>query len=1295
MQSAVYAQQPEDKTVLVAISNSSVIVIDRVLYTALKRLGYDPVIERMETKTAINSVDVGDKYILGAVSGMEEHGTNLIRVPEVVSASDCMVYVKEGSDVVINSWQDVRDLRIAYNSNQIYIENNLQQYCDNPLKFNNSEKAFEALQNNQADAVIILEFDYADNIVPKGIVKTKAVDTLAAYSYVNKEYAYLAPQLTAEYKEMRQDGTLDKIKNQQPIKDKEGKIVLHVSSYNTDMVWENQLIQGTKDSLKDHEEITYINVPLNTRRQQGADLNKDIARDYLCDELLEKIPDVLIVSDNNALNFVVSNYATLFVNVPIVFCGINQFHSSMLNGLDDYSTGVVECVSARETVEEMVKLYPNTKKVFMINDYSLSGQKIKDSIVEDLGGYKGNVSFEYNENLSISDLAKKIESLDKDTLVLLGTYFTDDNGDYYSEADVSQIIQAGSKNAFFTLYPGTFDLGVLGGKITSSYNHGSAAAKMALKVLYGTPPNEIPIIFSPNGINEWVFDYQVADQFYFNYNLFPKDSTIINKKPPIHESDPVLVVTVISIIILILIVAGILGVFSVVTRRRNTELIEIQKSLHTAEELLERDLIIKEIKNRLEKSIGSAPIGYVVTIDGIVIETNSYIDDMFGLKINQPVREVYLDPLEREDILKKFDEGRSARGRTVYLKTVTGEAHRFQLNYNTVEYANEIAFITWVVSVEEVEAQKDALSLAEKDLQKIVDTQPVPMIIIRKADIKIIYVNDYASSIFEFDELKEKADDKLAQIVDLFYANKHEYGDNVKFEFVYDISPETKKDLKIYASEINYKNDECIIFVCQNISAQKKESEHLLNAAKKEREANKMKSVFLANMSHEIRTPMNAILGFSQILISDKALDHKQKEFIHSINKSGEHLLTLINDVLEMSKIEAGAITYNPSNIDLYAMILEVKNMFMVRTKAKNISFVVEYDDLPRYIFSDESKLMQIMINLLGNAVKFTQSGGLSWILKCNNVEEQNTLIFEITDTGVGIEHDELEHIFEPFEQSESGKKNGGTGLGLAISRQLARFLGGDIYAKSEYGVGTTFRVELPVKIGDALSQAKAETVQNVVAIAEDKHPRILVVDDKEDNILVLRELLGPVGFIIREARDGREALDIFEKESLDLILMDMRMPVMDGYEASIRIRESEKHGDIPIIALTASAFEEDKQRVYDIGIDDFVRKPFQRKSLFNIIEKYLNIEYIYEEDTVEAIVAQDTDVNFDTVPAILLERLEEAVNMADFNEALEILDIMMEFITVGEYNLIKSLIDTFQYEKIAQILNLDLSSDR
>ncbi len=364
-----------------------------------------------------------------------------------------------------------------------------------------------------------------------------------------------------------------------------------------------------------------------------------------------------------------------------------------------------------------------------------------------------------------------------------------------------------------------------------------------------------------------------------------------------------------------------------------------------------------------------------------------------------------------------------------------------------------------------------------------------------------------------------------------------------------------------------------------------KQQRHALETAKHHAEvANRAKSEFLANMSHELRTPLNAILGFSQLMERDSNLSFHQRDSLGIINRSGEHLLNLLNDVLEMSKIEAGQVDLSPTAFDLHLLLQTLQEMFQIRAKAKNLllQFALA-PDVPQYILSDEGKLRQILINLLGNAIKFTQLGSVT--LKVINLNSQSdtskirNLIFTVTDTGWGIATAEIERIFEPFVQStDEIQSEGGTGLGLAISRQFARLMGGDIKVTSKVGVGATFALELTVELAE-LSQLQASKNQpqlRAIALAPNQpNYRILVVDDKEANRELLVRFLNTVGFETRTATNGIEAIECWQDWQPHLIWMDMRMPVMNGYEATKRIKaDSSPHRPV-IIALTATAFEE------------------------------------------------------------------------------------------------------------------------
>src|SRR5688572_22473179 len=384
-------------------------------------------------------------------------------------------------------------------------------------------------------------------------------------------------------------------------------------------------------------------------------------------------------------------------------------------------------------------------------------------------------------------------------------------------------------------------------------------------------------------------------------------------------------------------------------------------------------------------------------------------------------------------------------------------------------------------------------------------------------------------------------------------------------------------------------------------------------------QANRAKSVFLANMSHEIRTPMNAILGFSQLMLRDQDLTPTQCQYLGTINRSGEHLLALINDILEMSKIEAGRTILNLSTFDLPVLLNDLEMMFRVRTNEKKLSFSVEViDEVPQYIVADINKLRQVFINLLGNAVKFTEQGGIGVRVRADGNDAAGPLLkVEIEDTGPGISPDDQDKLFRQFEQTKTGQQAGtGTGLGLAISREFVCLMGGDITVHSQVGKGSVFVIHLPLKEGEARAVEAKGTPRHVLRLQPGQATcRVLIADDVEDNRQLLAQLLAPVGFEVRLATNGAEAVREFEQWRPHLILMDFRMPEMDGDEAIRRIRAAAGGKEPKIIAVTASAMDENRLDLMAIGADDFIGKPFREAELFQKIHAHVGVQYLYAED--------------------------------------------------------------------------------
>ena len=423
-----------------------------------------------------------------------------------------------------------------------------------------------------------------------------------------------------------------------------------------------------------------------------------------------------------------------------------------------------------------------------------------------------------------------------------------------------------------------------------------------------------------------------------------------------------------------------------------------------------------------------------------------------------------------------------------------------------------------------------------------------------------------------------------------------------------------------------------------------KSSQQLQLKAQEAEAANLAKSSFLAHMSHELRTPLNAILGFSQLMWRDESITTQQKESLEMINRSGEHLLNLINDVLEMSKIEAGKISLNNEPFDLHWLLQTIQEMFQIRAEAKGLWFKFQLaDNLPQYIVGDSHKLRQLLINLLSNAVKFTHTGGVTLQASTCSSEglgfpkgspsKQVQLCFEVTDTGQGIAKEELNKLFDPFVQTASGiQSQAGTGLGLAISRQFAKLMAGTIQVQSSLGVGSTFTFNIQVELADSPTKER-KFIQRVKQLAPGQaNYRIAVVDDRETNRLVLVKLLASVGFQPRTATNGQEAIALWQSWQPDLIWMDMRMPVIDGYEATKQIKHQFKHQSnakrTVIIAITASAFEEQREKILDAGCDDFVAKPFTEQVIFAKLTQHLGVKFIYQLESNQQLQLTNKSIN-------------------------------------------------------------------
>ena len=470
----------------------------------------------------------------------------------------------------------------------------------------------------------------------------------------------------------------------------------------------------------------------------------------------------------------------------------------------------------------------------------------------------------------------------------------------------------------------------------------------------------------------------------------------------------------------------------------------------------------------------------------------------------------------------------------------------------------------------------------------------------------------------------------------------------------------------------------------------------LRQAKEKAEAANLAKSTFIANMSHELRTPLNAILGFSELMNRSDQLSPDHQENINIIYCSGEHLLTLINQVLNLSKIEAGKFVLNLTNIDLYKLLDEVKNIFILsaQNKGLNLSFTKD-TNVPQWIQTDVTKLKEVLINLLGNAIKFTPNGTVSLRV----TKEKNILVFEIQDTGIGITSEEIGNIFKSFYQCEnSSQLQEGTGLGLTISQKFIHLMGGEITVKSIVNQGTNFRfyIEL-IEVSCNEIETQADPCRVVGLEPNQPQYKILIVDDNIPNRRLLLKRLQPLNFHLKEAANGQEAIDIWQEWHPDLIFMDIRMPVMDGFQATRVIKATPQGKSTFIIAVTASVLEENEPLIYQAGCDGLIRKPFNDHEIFDTLSQYLGVRYLYQYPAPCSLLPswekQLTSQDLKDLPSSWLEQMYMAIFKGNIMLASELIgEISLEHSILGQQ--LTQLLDDYEFEKLLQLTQSNINQD-
>ncbi len=1090
------ASENEPKVIRIAVSDDENIIIERIIYAALKRLGYDVVVSSMGMKTAIISVDNGENDLLAVQAlGIEDIYTNLVPVEVPISYVDMVTYTRTDSEMSFDSWDDLNGLRVVYHTKNTHVENHIPAGADK-TSYNDYNTLYNAVLDGEADVLVMPVTELNSKIVPAGIKESGIVQVVETFSFVNKSLPYLAKQLETEFSKMYADGTISNIKNSITNSSSNEKIVLHISSYSSEMLWENSLVQGVKDSLGDNDNITYYNMSLNLKRLSNTEAQYELMAKSIHATFVDMVPDVIITSDNNALEFVVDNYSILFNNTPVIYCGVNNFEPEMIFGYSHNIRGLREITSAADTVDEMLKLFPDTKNIYILNDYTATGIMARQGTEKELEKYSDKINFIYNSNDSLTDIMKEISSLGKNTLVLCSTFYIDRTGKYFSEQELSETLDRGISNPVFSLSAAYIGYEVmLGGRVTDGYNQGHEAGKLALEVLAGKTIDELVIDDSTDKLNIWKFDYKALSKSGLKANQLPDEHIAVNKELSLFESNPIAVTLLLSLLGFSLLIAVVVSFFALVLRRKNTSLQEAQKSLHSAEELLAKD---KQIRR------------------------------------------------------------------------------------------------------------------SQADLYALLNTVIQPVMVADSESGNLLYVNDAYVNLFAFKSRAEALEYNITDISEQFKMQVKNYTEPFEWDF---LSQNSSQILgQVMVSNVKFNDRASYAVIIQDITADRLKTQMLEKAADLERKANEMKSQFVVNMSHELRTPMNAIIGFSQIALR-KNFEKDAHEMFNKINNSAKLLLDLIIDVLDFSKIEANKIELFIEEFEIESVLKDTLTVIAPRIENKAIELVLDIDEnLPQLILGDKTRVWQILKNILDNSAKFTEKGRISLAVKLAEKQPGSQKIaieFFISDTGAGMSEEQLHDLYKPFEQFHKSKSAFmGTGLGMTITSQLIQLMNGQIDVSSALGKGTQTRIIIPFEVPAQGLTIKADRLKDNEA--EEELPfypdaRVLLVEDNEINQEIAASILELFGINPVIAGNGKEAIDFLEKQHFDLVFMDLIMPVMDGHEATISIRNSGKpYKDVPIVAMSANVVKEEIELCLKNGMNGHIGKPIDFKLLVKNLKLYL-----------------------------------------------------------------------------------------
>jgi PAS domain S-box-containing protein len=895
-------------------------------------------------------------------------------------------------------------------------------------------------------------------------------------------------------------------------------LVLH--SYHPEYTWTTALTRGISDAFTAHPEYEVLTAYLDAKRFENR-ADNPVLRELLKRRYQDYHIALIICCDNYALDLLLEDRAAFLPDVPVVFCGINNFRDDMIAGHNNI-TGVAEEADLIETLLVGLRLHPDTQRIAVVADTTVTGDAVLERFRKRIADRQGLPPIQYITVSTSAELQERLKRLPIRTLVVSSALALSSAGQSSPTVDITQTLIESAPGPVYVAWDFMVLAGCTGGYVVDGFSHGQRAGQMALEVLGGTSPANLPVQRRVGGA--YMFDDEQLTRFRVARTQLPQGSIIVNRPHSLYRqywhwfwlaaAFAVGETTLLSLLLW----------FHLRQRRTATAL--------------------RHSEQRFELAIRGSHDGLW---DWDPVRNELYWSPRFYQSLGY-------EPNEIPPSFDQFQEWLHPRDRT-RMRTAIAQHFRDRVPFD-VEYRllNKHGEYRWF------HARAQALW------------------------------DDRGRAVRMVGSTRDITERVRAQ-EELYRTNE-------------EISEALQREREAAA--------------CLEATLHRLE-----DASHQAQAATHAKTEFLANMSHEIRTPMTAILGFSEQLIDPDVPDGDRQAAALSIRRNGEYLLGIVNDILDLSKIEAGKMTVERMMCSPCKLLAEVLALARVPATAKKLPLEVEYlSPMPEFIYTDPTRLRQVLLNIIGNAVKFTQVGQVRVLIRYERDTYRPHLQFDVSDSGVGMTHEQIERLFQPFTQADTSttRQFGGTGLGLVICQRLVQMLDGTItVVRSTPGEGTCFRITVGTGdlangtlIDDPLAATALDTRKPKRDEPSNKNAlnnvRVLLAEDGVDNQRLVSMLLRRAGAAVTIVENGRQAVDAVlaakhPGERFHVILMDMQMPVLDGYEATRELRHAGYTG--PILALTAHAMTQDRERCLTAGCDDYASKPVQRNELIALVSQY------------------------------------------------------------------------------------------